>query len=68
MDFWEIVGATALGATAPVILSRYLDYRANRRENRELMKTGLGRYMSHVLGEVDKDAGDLADRMKSGED
>ena len=66
MDFLEVVGATALGATIPVVLSRYLDRRSQRRQSAELSKTGMGRYMEHFLSEVDRNAGEMADRLKSG--
>jgi hypothetical protein len=65
MGFLEIVGATAIGATAPVILARYLDRRRERREIKALSKTGLGRYMEWFLGEADKNAGELAEQLKA---
>jgi hypothetical protein len=65
MDFFEIVAATAIGATAPVVLSRYLDRRQRRRENEALSETGFGRYFDWVLSEANKNAGEMADQLKA---
>jgi hypothetical protein len=65
MGFLEIVGATAIGATVPVILARYLDHRQKRRESEALSETGLGRYMEWFLSEADKNAGELAEQLKA---
>jgi hypothetical protein len=64
MGFWEIVAATALGATVPVLLARYLDWRPKRRTSSEFARTGLGRYMETVMDELDKNAGRTADEMR----
>jgi hypothetical protein len=63
VDFLELIGASAIGATAPVLLSRYLDRRKERRENEALRKTGLGRFIEWYANEADKAAGTMADAL-----
>ena len=65
MSFWETVGAGALGASIPVLLSRFLDRRDRRKETTEFAGTGTGRYMNWVLSEMDKSAGEMVDRVQS---
>jgi hypothetical protein len=63
VGFFEIVAATALGATVPVVLVRYLDNRVRRRENKAFSESGLGRYMQSVMTSLDRNAGELADKL-----
>jgi len=65
MDFVELVGATAIGAAVPIVVVRLLDRRAKRREADALSKTGMGRYMNQALANMDKIAGELADKRES---
>jgi hypothetical protein len=65
MDFLQLIGASAIGATAPVLLSRYLDRRKEHRENEALRKTSFGRFIEWYTNEVDKAAGTMADALTS---
>lgn len=68
MDFLELIAASAIGATVPIILSRYLDRRQKRREEEALRKTGLGRFIEWYADEADKTAGMMADTLTSRQD
>jgi hypothetical protein len=68
MDFGEIVAATAVGGTVPVLVAHWLNRRKDKQQAEAWNQSGFGRYMNQAVADVDEIAAKLADERESGSD